>query len=71
MIKDGRQYLALVKFQNDEQDWMIVHWGVAAGLSDPHGIPGWVSNQFKLRNPEFLEFFEFNDIINLARKGTK
>lgn len=67
MLQDGRKYLALVKFQNNEQEWMVVNWGEAVGLSDPFGIPGWISNLFKLRDPEFIEFFELDDVINLAR----
>lgn len=68
MLKDGTKYLALVKFTNNHQQWMIVHWGKACGFSDPHGTLDWTSNEFHLRDPEFVEFFELNHVINLAQK---
>lgn len=65
--KDGTKYLALVEFNNKEIDWMVVQWGTAAGLSDPFGVPGWISNQFKLRDPTFLECYELDKLVSLAK----
>lgn len=69
MLKNGTKYLALVKFTNDELEWIIVYWGVAVGISDPHGIPGWINNGLKLRDPEFLEFFELNNVLDIVKRN--
>lgn len=69
MLRDGTEYLALVRFRNGEQDWCIVKWGEPAGLSDPSGKLGWITKQFKLREPKFVEYFELNAAIEKLKKG--
>lgn len=65
MIKDGRQYLVLVrsKITGEDDYWLIVKWGVPAAFSDVYQRQAWVSNMFALREPEFLKFYELDSVL--------
>jgi hypothetical protein len=69
MKKDGTEYLALVQFRNNTQEWCVVKWGEPCGLSDPSGANGWISGMFKLREPKFLEYYELQNAVSIIRKG--
>ena len=70
MLKDGRRYLVHCTWPTVEAYWEVVRWGSLAGLSDPSGFEGWITNNgFKLRmdNCTFGEFFELDNVIALLR----
>lgn len=64
MKKDGTTYLVLIRFKNGQEQWDLVKWGTPVGLSDLHGIDGWVNQTgLKLRDPHFLEHYELESVL--------
>lgn len=70
LISDGREYLVLISFPNWPCYWEIIKWGTPVGISDSHGVSGWVTNSgFKLKTENCVveEFHELKSVIQLLR----
>ena len=63
MKKDGTEYLALVRFENDTEEWVILKWGKPAGLSDERGKEAWCARGFALKIKKIISYALLSDVV--------
>lgn len=63
MKKDGTLYLALVKYENNTEEWTLISWRKPAALSDVSQREGWVQGGFRLKIKKIIQFFKLDDVI--------